>query len=137
MRNAKTFFTDIVKKPPMLFPLVGLFHVLWLLWTIWDDRHEPFPDVAWLQVLWLAAFTIFWIAACDLRKWGALAYVGLMIVDVGINFAAKKHKLPPEYVSNMFLVDGLFSMFLVIYYKKFTSGPQRIEDVKSGSDLQT
>ncbi len=41
--TCKVFLTDIIKKPPILFPLVGLFHILLLLWTIWGDHHEPFP----------------------------------------------------------------------------------------------
>ena len=119
MRRFKVFIGDIVRKPPMLFPLVGLFHVLWLLWTVWDDRHEPFPDIAWLQVLWMTGYTIFWLGACDLRKWGALGYIILMIVDACIYLAARNHKVPETYISNMFLLDGLFSFFLVFYYRKF------------------
>jgi hypothetical protein len=119
LRNTKEIIKDIVRKPPMLFPLVALFHVLWFAWTIWDDRHEPFPDMAWLQVLWLAGYTIFWLAACDLRKWGALGYIMLTILDSSIFLAVRYHKLPFEYISNLCLIDGLFSFFLLFYYKRF------------------
>jgi len=50
MRSFKETINDIIRKPPMLFPLVALFHVLWLLFTIWDDRNEPFPGIVWLEV---------------------------------------------------------------------------------------
>ena len=117
MRSLKEFTIDIVRKPPILFPLVGLFHVLWLLWTIWDDRGEPI-DIAWLQILWLAGYTFFWIAACDLRRWGAIGYFVLSLADVSLYLAARNHKIDQVYISNLFLLDCLFSFFLLVYYKK-------------------
>lgn len=119
MRNFKVLLSDLMRKPPMLFPLVGLFHILWLLYTLWDDRHEPFPDVAWLQVLWMTGYVTFWLAACDLRKWGAMGYILLTLVDSSLYVGAMYHKVPPVYISNLCLIDGLFSFFLLFYYKRF------------------
>jgi hypothetical protein len=119
MRTLKEFTVDIVKKPPISFPLIALFHVLWLLWTIWDDRHVPFPGIVWLEVLWMTGYTLFWIGACDLRKWGALGYIFLTLFNASIYLAITNHKIPRDYLSNMFLLDGLFSVFLVFYYKRF------------------
>lgn len=119
MRTSKEFLSDIIRKPPMLFPLVGLFHILWLLWTIWDDRHVPFPGIEWLQVLWIMAYTFFWLAACDMRKWGAFGYIVLTILDTSLYLAARNHKVSELYMSNLFLIDGLFSFFLLFYYKRF------------------
>ena len=119
MRSFKEFIVDIAKKPPILFPLVGLFHLFWLLWTIWSDHNEPFPGIVWLQVLWLAAFTFFWIGTCDLRKWGALGYIILTIVDTSVYLAVRNNMLSEMYISNIFLIDGLFSVFLLYYYKQF------------------
>ena len=120
MRDIKAVFIDIIKKPPMLFPLVGLVHVLWLVWTIWDDRSAPFPGIEWLQVLWMAAYTVFWIAACDLRKWGALGYIVLTLINASLYLAIRNGHLSIMYMSNIFLIDGLFSVFLVFYYRKFS-----------------
>jgi len=119
LRSSKEFITDIVRKPPMLFPLVALFHVLWFLWTLWDDRTAPFPAIEWLQVLWMAGYALFWIAACDMRKWGALGYIVLTIVDAALYLAIRNGHISVLYMSNMFLLDGLFSVFLLFYYKKF------------------
>ncbi len=102
-----------------MFPLVGLFHVLWLLWTVWDDRLVPFPGIEWLQVLWMFVYTLFWIAACDMRKWGALGYIALTLINLSFNFAVKNNKVSILYMSNMFLLDGIFSLFLIYYYKIF------------------
>ena len=119
MRSFKEFTVDIVRKPPVSLPLIGLFHVLWLLYTIWSDRHEPFPGVVWLEVLWMVGYTTFWIVACDLRKWGAMGYFVLTLLDASLYLAARNGKIPRDYISNMFLLDGLFSVFLLMYYKRF------------------
>lgn len=119
MQSFKAFFTGIIRKPPILFPIVGLFHILWLLWTIWDDRHVPFPDVVWLELVWMVGYTTFWLAACDLRKWGALGYVLLTMLDVLFSLAAYYGKIGHSYPSNMFLLDVVFSMFILFYYKRF------------------
>lgn len=104
----------------MLFPLVGLFHVLWLLWTIWSDHTAPFPGIEWLQVLWMAGYTLFWLAACDLHKWGALGYIVLTLINASLYLAIRNNSLSILYMSNIFLIDGLFSVFLVFYYRKFS-----------------
>jgi hypothetical protein len=121
LRSFKQFATDIVRNPPMLFPLVGVFHIFWLLLTVWSDRHEPFPGIVWLEVLWMAGYTIFWIAVCDLRKWGANGYIFLTLLNASLYLAIRSGKLSRDYLSNMFLLDGLFSVFLVFYYKRFRS----------------
>lgn len=119
MRTIREFTIDLVKKPPIAFPLIGLFHLLWLFWTIYDDRSVPFPDVVWLEALWMLAYTTCWIAACDNKKWGANGYIILTLLNAALFVAARYHKVPPVYVSNMFAVDVLFSMLLLYYYKNF------------------
>ncbi len=119
MRNLKSFVTDIVRKPPVLFPLVGLFHVLWLVRTVYAMRQAPFGGIEWLQVLWMAAYTIFWIGVCDLRKWGALGYMGLAILNSILYYTLKSAYNKDMYTSLLFLLDGLFSLFVLYYYKLF------------------
>ena len=103
----------------MLFPFVALFHILWLAWILWDDRFLPFPGIEWLQIVWLSAFTFFWLAVCDLRKWGAMGYCALTLIDIAIHYLAGKNHVRLEYQSNLFMIDGLLCLFLVFYYKKF------------------
>ena len=119
MRSFREFIVDIAKKPPILFPLVALFHILWLLMAVWSCHNEPFPSFPWLDVLWLTAYSVFWIAACDMRKWGALGYIFLMMIDTLLFLAIRNGKLPVEYKSSMLFVDALFSIPLLYYYKRF------------------
>jgi hypothetical protein len=119
MRSAKQFLSDIIKKPPMLFPLVGLFHVLWLLWVLWGAHDEPFPNIVWLQVLWMTVYTFLWLAICDLRKWALYCYVFLAVLNTLLFLAARKGMISPDYYSDILWVDLLFSIFLLYYFKKF------------------
>jgi hypothetical protein len=119
MRSLKELVTDLVKKPPMLFPLVGLFHILWLLWTFWTCHDEPFPDLIWLELAWAIGYTAFWLAACDMRKWGAIGYILLTLLNVSLYMAVRNGQISRDYLSNMFLLDGLFSVFLLYYFKRF------------------
>lgn len=120
MRNFKQFVTDIIKKPPMLFPMVGLFHVLWFAWIIWDDRDVLFQRIILLHVLWLAGYTIFWIGVCDLRKWAAIGYILLTVLSISVYIGVKNHLLSEMYISNIFSIDVLFSFVLLYYYKHFS-----------------
>jgi len=120
LRSVKEFVTDIVRKPPILFPLVALAHVVWLLWTIWNDRSAPFGGIEWLQVLWLLGYTICWITASDFRKWGAIGYMLLTMVNITLFLTVKNYTNRDLYMSNMFLLDGVFSFFLLFYFKRFT-----------------
>ena len=119
MRTFKEVFIDIVRKPPILFPLVGLFHVLLLGWYVWSDRSVPFPSIVFLELVWMTGYTVFWIAASDFRKWGALGYIVLTIINASLYLAIRNGMISRDYMSNMFLLDGLFSVFLLFYYKKF------------------
>lgn len=118
-RSLKQFVIDVARKPPLLFPLVAIGHIFWLLLTIKGDIHEPLSSIVWLDVLWLLGYTTFWLAACDLRRWGAHGYIFLTLLNLTIWMATKSGKIPQGYQSNMFLIDDLFSVFIMFYYKRF------------------
>ncbi len=118
MRNLGEYLRDVFRKPPMVFPLVGLFHIFGLVWVIWSDRKVPFPDVVWLQVLWVAAYTVFWLWACGLKRIGATAYIMLAVVDLIIYLAARNKLVSETFISLLFPVDVLFSLVLLYYFNR-------------------
>ena len=119
MRSVRELWVDIVVRPPVLFPLVGLFHVLWLIWTLVTLRGEPFGIPELVKVSWMVSYTFFWIGACDMRKWAALGYMFITILNFALFFLLKSTYDKDIYTSTLFLLDGLFSFFLLIYYKRF------------------
>ncbi|MGN6568181.1 MAG: hypothetical protein ACTHJ0_09525 [Flavipsychrobacter sp.] len=116
MRDIKTFVRDLIKKPPQLFPLVALFHIAMLIYTIWNDIGESY---LWIQILWIVGYTIFWFFICDMRKWAAIGYLSLTVIDLILRFALKSPNDLAIYVSDMFILDVLFSFFVLFYYKRF------------------
>jgi hypothetical protein len=119
MRSIKQLTIDLVKKPPVLFPLVGAFHIFWLLISVWIFRHQPFPGLPWLEVVWMIGYTVFWLAACDLRKWGAIGYILLTLVNISIFLGVVQGKHWHEYNADLLFIDALFSFFLLFYFKRF------------------
>lgn len=119
MRSFKGFVTDVARKPPVVMPYVALVHVLWLLWTIGQSVQMPF-GIQWLQVIWMLVYTTAWVAACDLKKWGAIIYILLSITNTAIFLLAKDIYSRDMYTSNLFVIDGLFSFYLLLYFKKFS-----------------
>ena len=120
MRQFKTFIIDTATKPPLMFPLVGLFHVLWLIWTIYSSFGETLGKEELISIFWMAGYTIFWLGACNLKRWGALGYMGLTLLNailfVTLHLSYDKH----VYTSPIFLIDGIFSFFLLFFYKRFS-----------------
>ena len=116
MRDIKTFFRDLIKKPPQLFPLVALFHIAMLIYVVWNDISEPY---AWIQILWMLGYTVFWLFICDMKKWAALGYLALTVIDLVLRFTLKSPDNLAIYVSDMFILDVLFSFFVLFYYRRF------------------
>lgn len=126
LRNLQTFIKDISTKPPLLFPLVALFHVFALLYSIWDVHASPFPGTEWLSPLWMIALTACWVAMCDLRKWGAIGYIVLTVADLAIVFAMKPANTSflnntDPYSSSFFPLNVIFCFFVLFFYRRFAN----------------
>jgi hypothetical protein len=118
VRNIKTFFKDIAEKPPLLFPLVVLFHLIMFLYTLWSVHDAPFPAMEWMQPLVTFVFLFFWVAACDLRKWGAFIYILITAADLLLLYVMKYPTYRYE-ITRLAPEDAVFSFFLMFYYKRF------------------
>jgi len=117
VRDIKTFFRDLIKKPPQLFPLVALFHIAMLIYAVFADIGNPDMTVQ-IQVYWMLAYTIFWLFVCDMRKWAAIGYLLLTVTNLVLNIPLRTTAYS-GYGSHMFILDVLFSFFLLFYYKRF------------------
>ncbi len=119
MRSLKQIVVDISTKNIILFPLIGLFHLLWTLDAVWRGHSEITSPIVLIELAWMLGFTVFWLAACDLKKWGALGYLILTIVDISLYVAVRNGSVSQVYLSDICLFDGLFSFFLLFFYKNF------------------
>lgn len=113
------FFKRIIKKPPVLFPLVALFHIGLLLYGLWIYHTEPFPSAIWVQPLLMLCYTISWLFICDMKKWAALVYIGLTSINLILRFQLKSATDLMNFTDTLFPADVLFTFFVMFYYRQF------------------
>jgi hypothetical protein len=118
LRDIKVFISDIFRKPPILFPLVAVFHVVWFFICLLSLVQQPGTST-YVGMLWMLVYSIFWIGVADQRKWAAMGYIGITVVDIIIWYMAYAHGTTSPYQSPLFLIDILFSFFIMFYFKRF------------------
>ena len=119
MPDIKGFLKDIIQKPPVLFPLVALAHVVWLLRVIWDLANFPLSRVEWINTVWMLAYTTCWLGSSSLRRWGGIGYILLTIVNIVLSYSLQTMSERTMWVSSIFPFDIVFSFFILVYYKRF------------------
>lgn len=110
-----SFLKRIFTKPPLLFPMVALFHMGILVYNIYIYAAEPL----WIQLLWLLLYTVSWIFVCDLRRWASVVYMGLTTLNLLLRFILESPTDLSNFTDAMFPADVLFTFFLMFYFKKF------------------
>jgi hypothetical protein len=114
-----SFLKRILRKPPLVFPWILLFHLFILCYTIWSYSEFPFPSEAWIAPLWLLVYTLCWLFVCDLRKWAAIAYLLLTMINMALSFFLKNATDLAVYTPPFLLIYILFSFFILFYFKRF------------------
>lgn len=120
---AQPFLKRIISKPPMLFPWVALLHAALFLYLFIDYAISmPFPDVMWIQPAWMLAYTLVWLAACDMKRWSVYAYIGLTAISIILQVALREQHPTALNTWGDMLFPGnvLFCFLLLFYYKKFS-----------------
>lgn len=111
-----SFVERFIKKPPVVFPLVALFHIGLLVFSIYNASTEPLSSLIWLQPLWMLAYTITWLFICDMKRWAAYAYICVTTLSLLLHFLIKEEL----YHSSLFLIDAIFAMIVMAYIKRFS-----------------
>lgn len=101
---------------PLVFPILAVFHLLLLayalfnFWTEWSS--------AWGQIAWLLAYTVAWTLITLGQKWAAFFYWGLMVSNLLLLVFIEEPALQIRYTNAMAYLDVVFSLVLLIYYKR-------------------
>ncbi len=103
----------------MVFPLVALFHVGMLVYTVVQFTGEPFPSAIWVQPLWWLAYTVSWIFVCDMKRWAALVYIALTTLNLILRFVVKDTIWLNDFTDALFPADVLFTFFVMFYFRRF------------------
>ena len=111
-----------LKRLPVLFPLVAVFHVVMLVITligfgIAGVLSEPVPVGTCL--VWLL-YGVAWIAIClQQRKWAVITYISLTAINLVLQFLLPKGSHWQQVGGTLFPFDVLMCFFLTFYYKRF------------------
>lgn len=107
------------QKPPILFPLVALFHIGLLIYYIADTLADPNGMLIWGQSVFMLLYTIFWLFCCDLRRWAALGYIAMTTLNLVLRFVLTDTMDLVYFTDTLFPVDILFTFFVMFYFKRF------------------
>lgn len=97
--------------------MVALFHLLITIHAFWSFRDILGDDLmTWAHPIALLMYTIFWCFLCDLKKWAAFAYIGLMCINLGLHYFVPAAE---GFAQAFFPADLIFSFIILIYFKRF------------------
>lgn len=114
-----TTFKKLLTKPPILFPLAALFHIIISLSAIITLYPTPLGQRDWLRPLGMVAFTVLSVLLCTMRKWTAMAYVALSILSLALLYFSKVDS--PEFIfgNSFFPFNIILSFFILLLFKRF------------------
>lgn len=103
----------------MVFPFIALFHIGMSLYLAYDYIADPVEGLAnWRPVI-MALYALFWLFACDLKRWAALSYLALTTINLVVRFAAADKPGMHYLLDVLFPFDILCTFFVMFYFKKF------------------
>ena len=115
LEKIKQLFT----KPPILFPLAALFHIIFTVLAIVSLYPTPVSQRDWLRPLAMVIFSILAVGLCMLRKSVAILYIGLSIASLGLIAFSAHDSLGHIFGDSFFPFNFLLSFFILLFFKKF------------------
>jgi hypothetical protein len=122
--NAKKALLTYFTQPPVLFPLVGVFHILWFLLCLQSALFDR-GLATLVAFVWMLLYAVGWFGVSIRRKWGSFIYIPVTLVDILLRhvvFDSLHVSLPGvssfELASPLYLIDVVFSIIILIYYKR-------------------
>ncbi|RQO30678.1 hypothetical protein DBR32_08070 [Taibaiella sp. KBW10] len=127
----KNFINNFFSRPPVIFPLVACF----LLFLTFNEAQlfllsEDTAAIFKVRPILMAMMTVFWIGATLFHKWGALGFLILTAVTVGIYFFMPGSEFK-QLLGNVLMLripyDGkvfpipmsiIFSFAILYYFRK-------------------
>lgn len=112
-------FKQFISKPPILFPLAALFHIIISLSAIITLYPTPLSQRDWLRPLGMVIFSALSVWLCTMRKRSAMAYVSFSIISLGIIYLTQRDS--PEFIfgNSFFPFNIILSFFILLLFKRF------------------
>ena len=110
---------QLITKPPILFPLAALFHIIISISAIITLYPTPIAQRDWLRPLGMLIFSLLSVFLCTMRKWTAIAYVSFSIISLGIIYFTQRDS--PEFIfgNSFFPFNIILSFFVLLLFKRF------------------
>ena len=112
------FIKRIWQKLPIAFPLIGVFHLLCLLYLVYSAIDDPLGGWMYLQPVYLLLYTATWLLICDGRRWAVMVYIALTALNLLLFYLLTNQMDKVYFTANIFPADVVFSLVLFIYFKK-------------------
>ena len=115
----ESFFKKLINRPPVLFPLAALFHVLITVAAIISLYPIPLNQRDWLRPLALLLFAVLSVALCFMRKWAAMSYTGLSILCLAMLYFGGEDTPAQIFGRAAFPFNLILSFFILLLFKRF------------------
>lgn len=115
----KSSFKQFITKPPVLFPLAALFHIIITISAIVSLYGIPLTQRDWLRPLSMILFTICSVGLCSMRKWTAIIYVVLSIACLALIYFTPLDTPQHIFGDGFFPFNLILSLFILLLFKRF------------------
>lgn len=122
MSQSQGFLYRFFRRPPVLFPLIALFHLGLTISEAFNYIGNNDVYMAyWLIPAVLLLYTVFWSGATLYRKWAAVAYVLLTVANVSLHFFAPPSVYKQALGDILFIpvpVNLVFAFLLLFFFRR-------------------
>lgn len=113
------YFTEM----PIFFPLIGLFLLAMTIFEGWSFiGDDSVSRIYWFRPVIMFLYFIFWTGTCLARKWGALGFIVLTVVNVSFHLFGPDIIMKRALGDLLFIpipVNLLFSFLLLFFFRRF------------------
>ena len=113
------FLKRIWEKPPIMFPLVAVGHIVYFLLLSYSHVTDYVGGWLLAQPILLFVYTLAWLFCCDLKRWAALIYIALTSINLALRFWVTDSMALNNFTDVLFPMDVLFSFFLMYFFRNF------------------
>jgi hypothetical protein len=116
---SESFLKKLISRPPILFPLAALFHLLITASAVISLYPIPLNQRDWLRPLAMLLFTALSLALCFMRKWAAMSYTGLSILCLAMLYFGGDDTPVQIFGRSAFPFNLILSFFILLLFKRF------------------
>ena len=115
----ESLFKRLITKPPILFPLAALFHIVICLSAIVSLYPTELSQKEWARPGGMLLFSILSVFLCGMKKWAAIAYVLMSMLSLAIIYLHPNLSALLLFADSIFPFNVILSFFILLLFKRF------------------